>query len=251
MTLHSALRTKKQGIHLLNDTFKRYQLDVNATKTKTMILNQQYEDKNRTYPISIASVGSDRLENVLEYRYLGCDINANVSTTGEKEINLRIDAGDNKFYFLSHQFFNRKINLKIRVDMLNSLVRSRITHACQLWIISQNQMNKLNAAYNRMLRKMIKGGFKRKENSWSFVLKNDDVLRISKTTPLESFINKQQKNYTAHVIRKENQCIVKRLLFEDNRSRKQGPHQSLLGRVLKNENTTAEMFFKNAIERKF
>merc|ERR1712151_535934 len=111
----------KQGIHLLNDTFKRYQLDVNATKTKTMILNQQYEDKNRTYPISIASVGSDRLENVLEYRYLGCDINANVGTTGEKEINLRIDAGDNKFYFLSHQFFNRKINLKIRVDMLNSL----------------------------------------------------------------------------------------------------------------------------------
>ena len=112
-------------------------------------------------------------------------------------------------------------------------------------------MNKLNEAYNRMLRKMIKGGFKRKENSWSFVLKNDDVLRISKTTPLESFINKQQRNYTAHVIRKENQCIVKRLLFEDNRSRKQGPHQSLLGRVLKSENTTAEMFFKNAIERKF
>ena len=122
-----------------------------------MIFNQQYENKNRDYPTSIASINGEKLENVLGYRYLGCEINANESNTGENEINLRIDAGEIKFYSLTHQFLNQKMNLKIRVNMLNSLVRSRIVHACQTWILSQAQMSRINAVYNRMLRKMIKG----------------------------------------------------------------------------------------------
>ena len=167
-----------------------------------MIFNQQHENKLRDYPTSIASIDGDELENVLGYRYLGCEIYANESNTGDNELNLRIDAGEIKFHSLAHHFLNQKINLKIRVNMLNSLVRSRIVHACPTWILSQVQMGKINAVYNRMLRKMIKGGFRRRENSWSYVLKNEDIIQMVKTITLESFSNIQQRNYAAHIVRK-------------------------------------------------
>jgi len=74
---------------------------------------------------------------------------------------------------------------------------------------------------------------------------------MAKTTTLESFTNIQQRNYAAHIVRKENQSIVKKLMFENNQSRKQGPQQTVLNRVLKYKNCKAETFFKNATERKF
>ena len=74
---------------------------------------------------------------------------------------------------------------------------------------------------------------------------------MAKTTTLESFTNIQQRNYAAHIVRKENQSIVKKLMFENNQSKKQGPQQNVLNRVLKSETCTAKIFFKNATERKF
>ena len=60
------------GLQLLDETFTRYRLSINISKTKSMILNQQYE--SRDYPISIASLRGCPLENVKIYTYLGCEI---------------------------------------------------------------------------------------------------------------------------------------------------------------------------------
>ena len=42
------------GLQLLDETFSRYRLSINISKTKSMILNPQYESRN--YPISIVSL---------------------------------------------------------------------------------------------------------------------------------------------------------------------------------------------------
>ena len=126
-----------------------------------------------------------------------------------------------------------------------------MVHACQTWIMTKRQMDKINSAYCKMIRKITKGGFKRNINSWSFVHRNEDLLRMAKTISLESYVNKQQRNYLAHIIRKENSSIIKKLLFEDNSSKKQGPQPTLLSRVIKNENCSEDMFYQNAMERKF
>ena len=56
------------GILLLNETFKHYRLSINATKTKTMILNQKYED--REYPNTICLMKGNAIENVEKYTHL-------------------------------------------------------------------------------------------------------------------------------------------------------------------------------------
>ena len=62
---------------------------------------------------------------------------------------------------LAKNLMNMKVNLKIRANIMNSLVRSRAVYGCQTWCVQQIQMQKLNAAYMSLLRRMTKGGFLR------------------------------------------------------------------------------------------
>ena len=127
---------------------------------------------------------------------------------------------------------NENISLKTRVTLLNSLVRSRLTYGRQVWSLTANQYGLLNATYNRMLRIMVRNGFKRKDDSWAFVLPNVEMHRICGTENLENFINRQQRAYVAHVIRKDDKSITKRLTFNADASHRRGTNTNLLKTVL-------------------
>ena len=158
-----------------------------------MILNQQYE--GREYPSSISSLRGNDLENVESYRYLGCEVKYDEPSTGETERNLRADAAECKFYSLVRNFMNMKIRLRLRITMLNSLVRNTLVYSCQTWSTTIAQLNRINAQYMSFIRKMRKGGYKRQDNSWHFVLSNANLLDMANTTDLTSYIRQQQRNY--------------------------------------------------------
>ena len=54
-----------KGIKLLDEIFDRYRLSINATKTKSMILNNQYRHTN--YPKCISKLRGEELVNVSNY----------------------------------------------------------------------------------------------------------------------------------------------------------------------------------------
>ena len=111
----------------LDSIFRRYHLEINATKTKTMILNCQYD-----YPDTIVSLKGKPLTNVENYLYLGSMIKYNEASIGNTELNLRIDAAENKFYSLGKKFFNKNIKVKTRVTIFNALIRSRLVYSCPI-----------------------------------------------------------------------------------------------------------------------
>ena len=238
-----------KGIKLLDEIFDRYRLSINVTKTKSMILNNQYRQTN--YPKCISKLRGEELVNVTNYRYLGCEIKYDEPTTGDAELTLRYDAADSKFYSLSRNILNRKIKLKTRTMMLNSLVRSRMVYGCQTWCLTSTQTKKMDSNYFTYLRKMATGGYRRKEGSWSYVHTNEQLLNMSGTTSVNTFVHKQQKKYVAHLVRRPNTCMMKQLLFNSNKSKKRGQLNTLLTSVIRNERCLAEELFKNALERKF
>ena len=65
-------KSLQKGIAILDEVFTRYRLSINTSKTKSMILNQQYQEQE--YPTSIASLRGEKLENIKSYKYLGCEI---------------------------------------------------------------------------------------------------------------------------------------------------------------------------------
>ena len=88
-----------------------------------MILNHQYSTKADNSS-SIANLNGKNIENVRVFRYLGCEIKFDEPGTGDTEIELRIDCAECKFYQHSKKLMNKKIDIKTRVLIFNSLVRT-------------------------------------------------------------------------------------------------------------------------------
>ena len=116
------------------------------------------------------------IENVKLFKYLGAIVYYKDASTGDAEINQRVDSAEAKYYEHAKTLMNFKILLRTRVQILNTLVRSRLTYGCQVWTLSTVQRNRLHSFYCGLLRKMIRGGFKRKYDSMAFKLTNENIL---------------------------------------------------------------------------
>jgi len=214
-----------------------------------MILNQQHASTR--YPKTICHIAGEEIENVETFRYLGAQIKYDEPTTGDAELELRVDSAVAKFYELGMKLMNYKISLKTRVKILNSLVRSRLTYSCQCWSLTEKQKQKISSTYNGFLRRMVKGGFRRKKDTWNFALTNNEILEMASTEEIEKFIHKQQRTFVARAIRMENTNGTKRLLFNDNPSRLPGRKVTLYSNVLKAEGIHADEFIKRSMDEKY
>ena len=80
-------------------------------------------------------------------------------------------------------------------------------------------------------------------------LTNENVLRACDTESINTFIARQQKQFLAHIIRREEESIIKQLTFNDDSNRIPGPYMTLRSTVLKREAPTdANEFYKNAMK---
>jgi len=73
-----------------------------------------------------------------------------------------------------------------------------------------------------MLRKMVRGGFRRKPDSWAYILTNTNLIEMCKTESIESFIERQKQRFLAHIIRMPDKSITKRIIFNDEKNTKRG-----------------------------
>ena len=238
----------QQALTILDTLFVKFGLAINVSKTKTMILNHQ--NANNQYPETICSLNGANIDNEKTFIYLGSCLKYDEPSTGSAEIELRIDIAETTLYQYAKKLFNQKISLKTRVKIMNSIVRSRLVYGCQTWSLTQQLLKRLKSVYNGFLRKMTKGGYRRKKDSWSFILSNDDILRLSGTEDIESFIRKQQRNYLAHLVRHDDESMSKRLVFEENPKRA-GRHVTMEKMVYENEKVSRDTFNRLAVERRY
>lgn len=242
-------KSMQKGLEVLNHTFKRFSLQINPSKTKSMIFN--FDNKETEYPGSLVSIEGKNIENTKKYLYLGSEIKYDEHGTGDAEVGLRIDSAECKFYQHAKKLFNRRILLKTRTGILNALVRSRLTYGCQTWALTEQQMQRINTCYVGMLRKITRNGYRREEGTQRFILSNNDLVSLCGTQDLKSFVARQQKKYLAHIIRFDDERIAKRLLFNNNPQHRPGRKITLMKRVLQNEGYTEEELCAGATQRLF
>ena len=224
----------KNTINIINTIFSRFGLTINPSKTKTMLIN--FDKEESEYPETIAKMGNLNIENIKIFKYLGCQIHYKQQKTGDSEINERIDMAETTFCQHSKKLMNHKVKIVTRTLILNSLVRSRLTYGCQVWLLDKTQIDKLNSTYTLMLRKMIRGGFRRKPNEWGFIFRNEDLLKICKTKSIEIFVERQRKRYMGHIIRRSDTAPTKKILFNNEKNCKIGRPHYYIGSVLGQEN---------------
>ena len=147
------INSLQKATNILDEVFFSYGLCIIDAKTITMILNHGYLQEE--CPTSIINLCNIPLQNYSEFKCLGSYLSHSEPSTGDIEINQRIQMAYNKFASMSNLLQNRHIFLKTRVKFLNSFVRSRLTYSCQNWNLTLCQYEKLNVTYHNLLRRMV------------------------------------------------------------------------------------------------
>ena len=244
----------QRATEILDEVFTKFGVSINISKTETMIISHKYALSD-DYPSSIITeLRGTSLNNVKEFKYLGSNIFYDEPSTGDVELNHRIQMANAKFAQMSNLLQNFKISLCTRICFLNSFVRSRLTYSCQNWNLKSSQYERLDVVYRLFLRRMVRGGFRRCgdcDNEFKFKLTKEKIHSICATSDVSKFIKIQQSNYAGHLIRTTADRSTKKLLFNDDKYTKTGRVvPNLLEQVVQNTNTTIETFCNNAIGKK-
>ena len=203
----------EQILTIIDDTCKRFGLSISFNKTKTQVFN----NKELSEKPSIITVNENEIENVKDFIYLG-----QLFTTDDDACftDLRISRAIAKFNELRKVLCDTDINLRTRRKFLYACVRTRLTYGVEAYFPNEQQITRLEACWNQLLRSMVKGGWKRinsdddaDENDYRFIYSNADIQKILKTTSLRDVIYEKHIRYIGHVCRLPNTAIAKKLLF--------------------------------------
>ena len=169
-------------------TFERFGLRVARDKTETL----EYGKLNGEP--SIVQLGDAKIKNVATFRYLGHMICADPKTD---TIGHKIGSAWQSWSSLKHVFLDREIPLRIRVSILESTVRARLTYALQARL--------LTARENARIESIWAGNIENDEPfNWALKLTNAKLLEIAKTTSISAYIEKQHYKFIAHTCRRPN-----------------------------------------------
>ena len=126
----------------------------------------------------------------------------------------RIASATVKFHELRKILTSGRISARTRGRYMNAFVRSRLCYNIATWNNPDDLfVKKLDIAWHRMLREVVKNGFKRKPDSKAFIYSNKDLLRITGCQSIDIFAEKQQAKWLAHCVRMENDALQKLSLF--------------------------------------
>ena len=212
-------------MQIIANTFTSFGMQLAEDKTVTMTWNTPSEVRDSK---SLISVNQKPLENVRQFRYLGHVLTDNPKDP--KFLEHQIGSAYGKWNEMKDIFTDQEIALKTRVKLAESMVRSRLTYAVQTERLSSAQRSKIDSIWARMCRKMVRGGFKRKEsnqdgtNQYHFKYSNKQIMDICGTQPASLFCLKQHLKYLGHVVRRPNSDERKQWLFTAN-TRKNTPCQ--------------------------
>ena len=133
---------------------------------------------------------------------------------------------------MDHVFSNQSIHLSIRLMYYHAYVRSRLCYLCGCWNISQKLRKKIETCHMKHLRVMVSGGKRRKGGpremsdevgyNFAFVYKNLNIYKICKTDSVLNFADAQKAKWCAHVIRCDNDRVVKQTMFDESQNSREG-----------------------------
>ena len=117
-------------------------------------------------------------------------------------------------------------------------------------MLTSTQEDRIDSTYCSMVRKMVRGDYKRKPNEWGYQFTDEHFLELAKTESVSAFVGRQRKHYLGHVIRMPNTSMVKRMMFEEEENAAVGRRTTFLKSVLEEENATLDQFGKLALTKK-
>ena len=185
-------------LEIYDNNFSRFGLTIAIDKTQTLAFNVSEEVKSMK---SLITLRNEPIDNVRSFKYLG-HVLSNKLENSSAFINHQISSAYAKWNEMKSVFLDKRIFLSTRIKFLEACVRSRLLYSVQAWQLGAKDMRKLETVWCGFLRRMVKGGYARRnapknkkdksipeeEIDYAYKLSNDDIMSITKTSGIKIFV---------------------------------------------------------------
>jgi hypothetical protein len=135
----------KKNKETLTDASKKVGLEVNAEKTKCMLLLSRHQNAGESHNIKI---GDRSFENVAQFKYLGTTVtNKNFI---QEEIKRRLNSGNACYHSVQNLLSFRLLSIKLKIRIYKTIILPVVLHGCETWSLTLRKEHRLRVFENRV-----------------------------------------------------------------------------------------------------
>ena len=185
--LASSVAELQDLVDRVSSAGKEYNLQINATKTKTMALNGD--------PIDI-NIDGVTIEQVHKFPYLGSMITDDARP--EADLKQRLAIGSTIMAKLNPLWKSHALTIKTKINLCKVLIWPVVTYGSEGWVLRKEEEKKLEAFEMKMLRKIL-------GVTWQQHRTNDSILeQTGYAKGLLPAVRKKKLTYAGHIARSGN-----------------------------------------------
>jgi hypothetical protein len=147
--LGDSVNTIKENSETLLETSRDIDLEINAEKTKYMIMSR-YPNSGQSQNIRIAN---ESFENVAEFKYLGTTL-TNQNDIHD-EIKSRLNSGNASYYSVQNLLSFRLISRNLNIKIYKTVILPVVLCGCETWSLTVREEHRLRVFENGVLRKIF------------------------------------------------------------------------------------------------
>jgi len=224
-TLGGSIHTLKENAEALVAGTREIGLEVNADKTKYMVMSR---DQNAGR-IHIVRIDNSIFERVEEFKNLGTTL-TNQNSIAE-EIKSRLESGNACYHSVQNLLSSRLLSKDLKIKIYRTVIFPVVFNGCETWSLTLREERKLRVLENRVLRKIF--GPRRDEvtGEWRR-LHNEEVNDLYSSPNIVRVIKSRRMRWAGHVARMGEERVVYRVWWGNRRERDHWVDLGVDGRII-------------------
>jgi len=147
--LGGSVHTVKENAETLVVATKEIGIEVNADKTKYMIMSRD-QNGGRSHSMKIDNSSIERVE---EFKYLGKTLTNKNSI--QEEIKNRLKLGNACYYSVQNLFYSSLLSKKLKIKIYRTIILPVVLYGCETWSLTLREERRLRVFENRVLRRVF------------------------------------------------------------------------------------------------
>jgi hypothetical protein len=165
--LGDSVNTIKESTETLLEASKDIGLEINAEKTKCMIMSR-FPNSGQNQNIRIAK---ESFEKVAKFKYLGMTLTNQNDIHGE--IKSRLNLGNACCYSVQNLFSSHLLLKHLKIKIYKTVILPVMLYGCETWSLTLGEEHRLRVFESEVLRKIF-GPTREEDGSWR-KLHNDEL----------------------------------------------------------------------------
>jgi hypothetical protein len=153
--LGASVHTVKENVEALVVATKEIGLEVNADKTKYMVMSRD-RNARRGHSLKIDNSSTERVE---EFKYLGTTLTDQNSV--QEEIKSRLMLQNACYHSVQNLLSSRLLSINLKIKIYRTIILLVVLYGCETWSLTLRDARRLRVFDNRVLTKLF--GRKRDE----------------------------------------------------------------------------------------